>query len=343
VNFEIPPLEGEDLRQQVRRRWDSLTKPRGSLGRLETLVEQLACITGDPMPRASRKAMYVFCADHGVAGEGVSPYPSVVTAQMVKNFLRGGAAINVLCRQYGLEPRIVDAGVDAPPEPGVIDRKIGRGTGSFVWEPAMRRDQAMEALECGAALAREAKTEFDLCGIGEMGIGNTTAASALFCVFAGLVPELTAGRGAGLDEDGVRRKIEALERALRLHRPNPADPVGVLAAVGGFEIAMMAGFLIGAAQARLPVVVDGFIASSAALAARALSVHVLDYLFFSHRSAERAHARMLQTLNVQPILDLDLRLGEGTGAALAIGVIEAALRLYHEMATFETAGVSDRA
>lgn len=342
MNFEIPPLGSEAVHAQVTARWDSLTKPRGSLGRLEELVTQLARIADDPMPSVDRKGLYVFCADHGVAAEGVSPYPSSVTAQMVKNFLRGGAAINVLCRQASIVPVIVDAGVDAPAEAGVVDRKIARGTGNFAWEPAMRRDQAEEAIDRGAELAREAKSRFDVCGVGEMGIGNTTSASALLAMFGGLAPDLAAGRGAGLDDSGVRRKAGVIGRALDLHRPNPADPVGVLAAVGGFEIAMIAGFLLGAAESRLPVVVDGFIASSAALVARALSVNVIDYVLFSHRSAEQAHRRMLSLLDARPILELDLRLGEGTGAALALQILDSAVRLYREMATFAEAGVSDK-
>ncbi|MFN0171549.1 MAG: nicotinate-nucleotide--dimethylbenzimidazole phosphoribosyltransferase [Bryobacteraceae bacterium] len=342
MNFDIPVLVSEAVKNQVTARWDSLTKPRGSLGRLEELVVQLALIADDPMPSVERKGLYVFCADHGVAAEGVSPYPSSVTAQMVKNFLRGGAAINVLCRQAAITHMIVDAGVDAPVEAGVVDRKIARGTGNFAWEPAMRCDQAEEAIERGAALAKDAKARFDICGVGEMGIGNTTSAAALLSVFGGLTPDLSVGRGAGLDDSGLRRKADVISRALDLHRPNPADPVGVLQAVGGFEIAMIAGFLLGAAESRLPVVVDGFIASSAALVAHGLSANVIDYVLFSHRSAEQAHSRMLSFLKARPILDLDLRLGEGTGAALALQILDSAVRLYREMSTFAEAGVSDK-
>jgi len=332
-----------DIEKAVIQRWNSLTKPPGSLGRLESLVRDYAVIHGTPNPPLRGKALVVFCGDHGVTEEGVSAYPREVTAQMVKNFLSGGAAISVLCRKNGIEPIIVDAGVNADPEPGVVDRKIARGTRNFAKEPAMTRAQAQQALDHGAALAAEVKTRADIVAIGEMGIGNSTSASALLCVFAGSPPEQAVGPGAGLAPEGVSHKALVIARALALHSPNPNDPVGTLAAVGGFEIAMMAGFLLGAGSHRLPVVVDGFICGSAVLAARAINPQILRCLIFSHVSAEPAHRRMLEFLGVRPLFELEMRLGEATAAALAIGLLENALALYNEMATFAQAQVSDRA
>ncbi|MEX2263883.1 MAG: nicotinate-nucleotide--dimethylbenzimidazole phosphoribosyltransferase [Bryobacteraceae bacterium] len=338
-NIEIQPLHNPGLAQEVMNHWNDLTKPPGSLGRLESLVERLALIQGTANPSLARKAMYIFCADHGVTAEGISAYPAEVTPQMVKNFLRGGAAINVLCRQFGIEPVVVDAGVKGPSEPGVVNRKVREGTCNFAREHAMSRQEAEHAMECGVALADEAASQFDVAGVGEMGIGNTTAASALLCAFTGIPAHHAVGRGTGLDDEGLERKVGVVARALALHRPDAADPVGVLSALGGFEIAMMAGFLLGAAQRRLPVVVDGFISGSAALAAQAVAPAIGQYLFFSHQSAEPGHPGMLAGLGAEPLLSLGLRLGEGTGAALAIGVLEAALRLYAEMAAFSGLGV----
>jgi nicotinate-nucleotide--dimethylbenzimidazole phosphoribosyltransferase len=317
-----------------------LTKPPGSLGRLESLVVQYARIHGTATPPIARKAMVVFCGDHGVAEEGVSPYPREVTTQMVKNFLRGGAAINVLCRKIGIETTIVDSGVDADPEPGALTVKIARGTQNFLKGPAMTIPQVEQALESGSQLASEVRNKADVTGVGEMGIGNSTSASALLCAYCGVAALDAVGRGAGLDDRGVRHKADVVARAVQLHRDSLDDPVQALAALGGFEIAMMAGFLLGAASRRLPVVVDGFISGAAALAARAIQPRVVDYLIFSHRSAERAHGLMLQCLGVPPLLELQMRLGEGTGAALAIELLENALALYTGMATFAEAQVS---
>ena len=335
-DVEIPAVDNPPLAAQIAARWNNLTKPPGSLGRLEEIVTQYALIRGDALPRLARKAMYIFCADHGVTEEGVSAFPSEVTALMVRNFLNGGAAISVLCRRYGIETRVVDCGVKSPCEPGVIDARIAAGTRNFAREPAMTRAQGGQAIRNGIALARAAAADgYDVAGIGEMGIGNTTAASALLCAFAGLTPAECAGRGTGLDGDGVARKAAAIEKALRLHKPDPQDPVGVVAAVGGFEIATMAGFLLGAAACRLPVVVDGFIATSSALAAAALAPAVTQSLLFAHRSAERAHGMMLSHLDVRPMLDLDLRLGEGSAAAIGIDLLSCGVQLYREMATFD--------
>src|SRR5215467_5508267 len=321
--LNIPCLKNAELAARIQARWNHLTKPPGSLGQLEDLVTRYANIRGDAMPRLSAKAMYVFCGDHGVTEEGVSAFPSAITAQMVRNFLRGGAAINVLCRHHGIETSVVDCGVNADCEPGAIDCKIGRGTRNFARCPAMTRDAAQKC---------------DVAGIGEMGIGNTTSASALLCVFGGVAPSAAVGRGAGLDDEGVLRKARAIECALALHQPAVRDPIGVLAAVGGFEIATMAGFLLGAAASRLPVMVDGFIASSAALVAVAIDPGVKPTLLFAHCSAEQGHRAMLAALGVRPLFQLEMRLGEGSAAALGIGLLESALRLYLEMATFDDLG-----
>jgi len=341
--IDIPALGGADLEAAVWRRWNSLTKPPGSLGGLEKLVVRLALMKNTQRPDVARKQMIVCCADHGVTEEGVSAYPREVTAQMVANFLAGGAAINVLCRQFGITPAIVDAGVDSELAPGALDCRIGRGTASFTRGPAMTVDQAMRALRNGVDLAQDASRRFDIAAIGEMGIGNTTSASALLCAYTGSAPGEAVGPGTGLTPEGVAHKAKVIREALALHAGTIAngDAVAILAAVGGFEIATMAGFLLGAASARLPVVVDGFISSAAALAAHAIDARVLGYLVFSHVSAEPAHRRLLAALGATPLLDLELRLGEGSGAALAMPVIDAAVALYSRMATFAEAGVDE--
>jgi nicotinate-nucleotide--dimethylbenzimidazole phosphoribosyltransferase len=334
--------EDDAVRAAASERWLSLTKPAGSLGRLEEMVERLAAIRGTAMPEIKQKAIFVFCADHGVAARGVSAYPPEVTAQMVGNFLRGGAAISVLCRRLGIDREVVDIGVRGPIQAGVLDRRIAEGTRDFTVEPAMSMDEAARAVDAGRRIAAGAATRYDIIGLGEMGIGNTTAASALLAAFAGLDPAEVCGAGTGVDDAGMRRKVEAVRAALALHRPDAADGMGTLAAVGGFEIAAMAGAILGAAEARLPVVLDGFISCSAALVARAIEPNSLNAVLYAHRSAERGHRAMLDALGAEPYLDLGMRLGEGTGAALFIGVLESALALYREMATFAEASVSGR-
>jgi nicotinate-nucleotide--dimethylbenzimidazole phosphoribosyltransferase len=335
TQLDIPAFDNPVLEAEVRARWDNLTKPPGSLGLLEDLGTRFALIRGEAMPPLDSKAMYVFCGDHGVTKEGVSAFPSEVTAHMVRNFLRGGAAINVLCRNYGIETTIVDCGVDAPCETGAVDCKIAHGTANFAVEPAMTRNQAEGAIENGIALARAAAEKYQIAGIGEMGIGNTTSASALLCTLCGVAPAQATGRGAGLDDAGVIRKTRVIEAALARHAACAEDAIGALAALGGFEIATMTGFLLGAASARLPVVIDGFIASSAALIARDLSPHAAQAWFFAHCSAEKAHRAMLAQLGARPMLELDMRLGEGSAAAIGISLIESAMKLYREMATFQ--------
>lgn len=339
-SFEIGPIANEQLDREIAARWDSLTKPPGSLGRLEEVVRRFALQRGLARPVIRNKSMYIFCGDHGITAEGVSPYPSEVTRQMALNFIAGGAAINVLCRRNNIAPVIVDAGIKGEPVPGVIDRRLGSGTRNFAVEAAMSRAEALQAIERGAELA--ASGDDDVRGVGEMGIGNTTAASALLCVFADLDPVDAAGPGAGLTSTGVSKKAAVIGKALALHQPDASDAVGVLAQVGGFEIAMMAGFLLGSAERRIPVTMDGFISCAAALVASRIDGRVLDYLLFSHESAEPAHARMLAELRAEPLLRLSMRLGEGSGAALGILLLEQSLALYDGMATFEEASVSNR-
>jgi nicotinate-nucleotide--dimethylbenzimidazole phosphoribosyltransferase len=337
----------ESAAAEAARRLDSLTKPRGSLGDLEEIVQRYAAIRRDPAARMGGGALTVFAADHGVAAEGVSAYPQAVTAEMLRNIARGGAAISVLARRFGYRLWIVDAGValdtSAEALPGVIYRRIGAGTRNLTREAAMSPAQARAALEAGIEIAHGAIAEgATLIGIGEMGIANSTPAAALLAAITGLEPARLAGRGTGVDDAGLRRKVAVIEGALALHRSALGDPLATLGALGGFEIAAMAGVCLGGAAKNVPVVVDGFIATAAAAAAERLWPGLLAHLFFGHRSAEGGHGLVLDRLGVSPILDCGMRLGEGTGTALAMSVIEAALALYHEMATFESAGVSEK-
>lgn len=325
-------------------RLDDKTKPRRSLGRLEDVACQLAAIRGAPDLKPLVKAIVVMGADHGVAEDGVSAYPQEVTAQMMANFARGGAAINVLARHAGAQVVVVDMGVKVPiPDlPGVREQRIGPGTRNFTRGAAMERSEAIAALEVGIRLVQELVADgVTLLGIGDMGIGNTCASSALTTVFTGVPAADVVGRGTGVDDEGLARKRDAVGRALALHRPDAADPLGVLAQLGGFEIAGLAGVVLGAAAARVPVVVDGFICGAAALCAIRLSPAAAGYLLASHRSVEPGHRAVLEALGARPLLDLELRLGEGTGAALAMGIVDAAVLVMNEMATFASAGVSD--
>ncbi len=332
--------------EQAQRLLDGKTKPRRSLGRLEDLACRLAAVRGTARPSLPAKAIVVMAADHGVAEEGVSAYPQEVSGQMLANFASGGAAINVLARHAGAQLVVVDMGVAHPPAPhaglDIRDARIAPGTANFTRGPAMSRAQAVAAIAAGARIADElARDGIGLLAIGEMGIGNTTAASALAAVFTGAPPEEVTGRGTGIDDATMRRKIDVIRRGLDVNRPDARDAIGALAAVGGFEIAGLAGVVLGAAAARVAVVVDGFIASVAALAATRIAPLAAGYLIASHRSVEAGHRLVLQAIGQQPLLDLDLRLGEGTGAALAMTLADAALKILAEMATFETAGVTD--
>jgi nicotinate-nucleotide--dimethylbenzimidazole phosphoribosyltransferase len=345
----ILPVD-DTVATETQRLLDAKTKPRRSLGRLEEVACQIAAIRRTTSLAALRKAIVVMGADHGVVEEGVSAYPQEVTGQMLLNFARGGAAINVLARHAGARLVVADMGVKHVPgdltsvDPSVELRThpMGPGTANFTRGPAMTRGQAEAAIAVGAELAAGlARDGVGLVGIGEMGIGNTTASAALTAVFCGAPPEEVVGRGTGIDDAGLRRKIDAVRRGLAANRPDPRDGVDALAKVGGFEIAGLAGVVLGAAAARLPVVIDGFIASTAALAAVRIAPAAAGYLVASHRSVEVGHRLVLQALGTKPLLDLELRLGEGTGAALAMPLVEAALRVLAEMATFDAAGVSD--
>ena len=333
------------LTPSIQSHLDDLTKPQGSLGRLEEIAMQYCLATHTATPTLGKMRIYCFAGDHGVANEGVSAFPKEVTPQMVLNMLGGGAAINVFTRHVGAELRIVDMGVDTDFAnlPGLINRKVKRGTANMTKGPAMTRLEVTQALESGIALATDAAAEgVTLLGTGEMGIANTTPATALFAAYLGMVPAEITGRGTGLNEDGVRHKQAVIEKALAVNPSDPATPLETLAALGGFEIAGITGLILGAAASRIPVVVDGFISSAGALAAMRLQPEVAPYLFFSHVSQERGHRAIMERLAIRPILDLNLRLGEGTGAALAMNIIAAAIKMYNEMATFSSAHVSHR-
>ena len=324
---------------------DQLTKPPGSLGRLEELARRLSEMSGQFPPQARRCVIFTLAADHGVVAEGVSAYPQVVTAQMVENFLKGGAAVNVLARHVGAPVVVADLGVAAalPAHAALVSRKIGPGTRNMAVGPAMTREEALAAIEAGIGLVyAERSNGLDVIGTGEMGIGNTTAASAVVAALTGAPPESVTGAGTGIDDEGRLRKIAVIKRALTVNLPDPSDAIDVLAKVGGFEIAGLCGVILAGAAWRIPVVLDGFIAGAAAMAAVRVKPDVHHYLIASHRSTEPGHTYVLNALELKPFLDLDMRLGEGTGAALCIGLVKAATKILGEMATFKSAGVTDR-
>ncbi len=340
----IAPVD-RGLETEICAHLDNLTKPQGSLGFLEDLAASYCLMMDNVMPRLGKKRIVTFAGDHGVAIEGVSAYPSEVTPQMVYNMLSGGAAINVLSRHIGAGLQVVDIGVADPLEgaSGLMRRKVKLGTDNMSKGPAMSEEEAIQGIQVGVELALAAADDgVSLLGTGEMGIANTTPSSALY---AALIPcsvaEVT-GRGTGIDDARLKHKINVIERSLEINAPLLSDPLRTMAAVGGLEIAGICGLILGAAGRRLPVVVDGFISSAAALVAVRLSPAVSDYLFFSHCSAEAGHRIFFDKLGIRPILDLDMRLGEGTGAALAMHVIEGAVKIYNEMATFDSAGVSGK-
>jgi nicotinate-nucleotide--dimethylbenzimidazole phosphoribosyltransferase len=339
----IKPLDKESM-AEARARQDILTKPAGSLGRLEELSIQIAGIEGKARPGIENKAMITMAGDHGVVDEKVGNWPREVTAQMVENFLRGGAGINVLARQAGARIVFVDMGVasDLKPDPQLIVRKIGYGTKNMCLGPAMTKEQAVKAVEAGIDIVSgEADKGLDIVGTGDMGIGNTTASSAIFAAMTGKpVGEIT-GRGTGLNDEQLVHKIDVIKRALAVNKPDPAKPLDVLAKVGGFEIGGLAGVMLGAAAKHIPIVIDGFISGAAALIAVALAPQLKDYIIAAHVSAEAGHSAMLKHMGLKPLLSLDMRLGEGTGAALGIFIVEAAVRTLNEMATFAEAGVSE--
>lgn len=323
---------------------DEKTKPRGSLGRLEEIACRVAAMRGEAVPAPPVKAIVVMAADHGVAAEGVSAYPQAVTRQMVLNFLAGGAAINVLAGLAGARLVVVDMGVAGalPVSAGLRVHRLGAGTANLAAGPAMSRDQATAGLEAGIAIAGElASSGTTLLGIGDMGIGNTTAAAALATVLTAAPAEAVTGSGTGVSAEVRRRKVAVVRRAIEVNRPDPGDPLDVLAKLGGFEIAGLAGVVLGAAAQRVPVMVDGLIAAAAALVAARLAPRSAGFLLASHRSVEPGHGPVLASLGLEPLLDLGLRLGEGTGAALAMHLVDAALGVLHGMSSFAAAGVSD--
>jgi nicotinate-nucleotide--dimethylbenzimidazole phosphoribosyltransferase len=335
----IRPVDPQWI-SRARARQLELTKPPGSLGRLEEVANRLAAIQGTLAPSADRARVVLFAADHGVCAEGVNPYPQAVTAQMVANFLRGGAAINALARSAGVELEIVDAGVahDIPLTEGLIRRPVGRGTANFCAGPAMTEEQAVAALLLGVERSEGAA---DLLGMGEMGIANTTAASAVAAALTGADPAALIGRGTGADDACMARKRSAVERALALHGPHLHGPLDILQRLGGFEIGAIAGLCLGAAARRCAVLVDGFIATAAAALAVRFQPAVRDYLIPAHRSTEPGHAPLLEIIGHRPLLDLEMRLGEGTGAAVAVPVVRAAVAAFCGMATFASAGVAE--
>ncbi|MFA5319568.1 MAG: nicotinate-nucleotide--dimethylbenzimidazole phosphoribosyltransferase [Candidatus Omnitrophota bacterium] len=340
----ISPPDSE-ITGAAKRRMDSLTKPLGSLGRLEDLAVRLCGITGRLDPLFRNKVIFTLAADHGVTAEGISPYPKEVTAQMVHNFLTGGAAINVLAAHSGARVVVADFGVacDLRPAAGLAAKKIKYGTENMVKGRAMSRDEAVRSLSYGIELFEdEYKRGVDLAGTGEMGIGNTTASSAITAVLTGLAVEKVTGRGAGLDEKGLQRKIGVIKKAIAVNAPDPCDPLDVLAKVGGLEIGGLAGVILAASRRRVPVFIDGFISGAAALLAFRIEPKSAAYMIAAHKSVENGHSAILKQIGIEPLLDLGMRLGEGTGAALAMGLAEASVKVLNGMATFSSAGVSEK-
>jgi nicotinate-nucleotide--dimethylbenzimidazole phosphoribosyltransferase len=333
------------LMNKAQERLDNLTKPQGSMGRMEELAKLVVGIAKKERPILKNKVIFTLAGDHGVTEEGVSAYPKEVTPQMVYNFLRGGAGINVLANHVGARVIVVDAGVavDLESHPELVIKKINYGTKNMTKGPAMTREEAIKSIEAGIEVFEdEFKKEIDIIGTGDMGIGNTTPSSAIAAVFTGKPVGDVTGRGTGINDSGLKNKVEVIKRALEINKANPKDPIDVLSKVGGFEIGGLAGIILTASSRRTPVVIDGFISGAAALIAYHLEPKVKDFLIASHCSVERGHKIILDHIGLKPILDLELRLGEGTGAALAMGIIDAGVRIMTEMATFRSAGVSEK-
>jgi len=340
----IQPLDAV-AQEHARARQDMLTKPRGSMGRLEALSVQLAGIYGQPLPAIQHKVIVTMAGDHGVVAEGVSAYPQEVTPQMVYNFLRGGAAINVLARHVGARVVVVDMGVAADLEahPDLIVKKVAHGTENIARGPAMTQEQAVQALLAGVEVVEQQIARgLDIVGTGDMGIANTTPSAAIALAMTGRAAADIVGRGTGVDDAGLARKVATVEQAVSVNRPDPQNALDVLTKVGGYEIAGIAGVILGAAANHRPAVIDGFISTAAAMIAVGLAPQVRPYLVAAHCSQEKGHRIMLEWLGLAPLLDLDMRLGEGTGAALGISLAEAACKILAEMATFGEAGVSDK-
>lgn len=347
IEEAVSKIETPDitLKEKAKRKLDSLTKPPGSLGKLEELAQDFVLMTGKETPCIKNKAIFTLAADHGVAEEGISAFPKEVTPQMVYNFLKGGAAINVLAKHAGARIIVADAGVaeDFKPEPGLKIKKVNRGTGNIAKGPAMTREEAVAAVENGIELFHEELGRgIDIAGTGEMGIGNTTPSSAITAVITKMPVAEVTGRGTGIDEKTLPHKIQVIKNAIRINNPDPEDGLDILSKVGGFEIGGLAGIFLAAAANRIPAVIDGFISGAAALIAQKIEPKAAHYMFAGHSSVEKGHKAALDHLGLEPILDLRMRLGEGTGAALAISVIEAGIKIFTQMATFESAGVSGK-
>ncbi len=330
---------------------DNLTKPQGSLGRLEEFAKRLVVISENPMPVLDKKAIFIFASDHGVAEEGVSAYPQEVTKQMIFNFINGGAGINVLAKHAGADVVVIDLGVKYDFEKSIyisenchfITRKVIYGTKNIKNYPAMTRDEAIKCIETGIEIAIEYANEgYNIFCTGEMGIGNTTPSSAIASLLTGKPIYGVTGRGTGIDNITLRKKCEIIEKAILINKPDITDPIDILSKVGGAEIGGIAGLILGASAKKIPVVIDGFISTAGALIAYSIESNTKDYMFAAHNSVEKGHKAILEKIGIKPILDLDLRLGEGTGAALALTIIEAGLKIYKEMATFDKAGVSNK-
>jgi nicotinate-nucleotide--dimethylbenzimidazole phosphoribosyltransferase len=345
--MQIPHIQGpvRELSAALQQKIDQKTKPLGALGRLESLAMQLGLVQQTLTPELLKPVMMVFAADHGIVAAGVSPYPQAVTMQMMMNFLQGGAAINVLARQVGMQIRIVDAGVNHAfaPHPLLLSHKVALGTNNMLEQPAMSETECAQAMSIGRQLAHaEIENGSNVLAFGEMGIGNTTAAAALMAGLCQLPAQECVGRGTGLDDVGLQRKVEIVQQVLHRHASYLNSPLAALQHVGGLEIAMMAGAMLGAAEKRAIILVDGFICTAAMLVASRLAPAVMDYAVFAHCSGEQGHRRLLQALKAEPLLDIGLRLGEGTGAALAYPLLQAAANFMREMASFESAGVDGK-
>ena len=343
---KIESVDGT-FEEKTQNRLDSLTKPQGSLGRLEELAKQIVEITGNEMPKLDRKVIFTLAGDHGVASSGVSAYPKEVTPQMVYNFLAGGAGINVLAKHVGAEVVVADLGVacDLKAHPDLIIKKVNYGTKNIAEGAAMTKEEAVKSIENGIGVFEEkfrALGGIDIAGTGEMGIANTTPSSAIVSVITGKEVNMVTGRGTGIDDARLQLKIKTIEKAIQINKPDPDDALDVLSKIGGFEIGGLVGIILAASSLRVPVVIDGFISSAAALVAYKLEPKTRDYMISAHFSVERGHAAIFDYLGLKPLLDLNLRLGEGTGAALAIGVAEAAVKILTQMATFDDAGVSKK-
>lgn len=341
-DIEIKEINKETF-EETQKRLDNLTKPLGSLGRLEEIAKQVVAITGKKNPVLKNKVIITMAGDHGVVEEGVSAYPKEVTPQMVYNFLRGGAGINVLAKHEGAKVLVVDMGVavDFKLQDGLIVKKVNYGARNFTKGPAMKKEEAIRSVETGIELVLGVK-EIDIVGTGDMGIGNTTPSSAITAVFTKQKVEIVTGRGTGISNDGLEKKIKAIKKGIKINKPNSKDAIDVLSKVGGFEIGGLAGVIIGAAMRKIPVVLDGFISTAAAIIAVNIEPETRGYLIASHKSVEQGHKVSLSYLGLKPVLDLNLRLGEGTGAALAMNIVDASVKILNEMATFDSAKVSKK-